>query len=329
MAQELDALSEIKQLIDESRSFVLSGGAGSGKTYVLVEVIKYVHQKSPNAKIACITYTNVAVDQIKERAPFENIHSSTIHDFLWSFIKRYQLDIKKAFVELLEEEKIKYNGKQTINEEYLADKKIEYGEWESFEEGIISHDQVLLIAHKMFKNSTKLSDILIDRYDYVLVDEYQDASDEVLDILINHLTRTKKNSVVGLFGDRMQAIYKSDMSKSDKMIETCEKITEVMLPDNRRSPKSVIGLINQLRTDKLTQSPAEDSEAPNWQKEGSIKFIYSKDEPYDIESIKNSDFCSGWDFSNSLKCKELYLVRKLIAKKAGFPLLMAIYAVIR
>ena len=73
---------QVLELIDNGQNFLLSGGAGSGKTYSLVEVLRAVINKQPLISIACITYTNAAVDEIEERVEHQNLFVSTIHDFL-------------------------------------------------------------------------------------------------------------------------------------------------------------------------------------------------------------------------------------------------------
>lgn len=60
-------VQEIFQCIDEDRNFLLSGGAGSGKTYSLVSVIRQFISENPSEKVACMTYTNAAVKEIEER----------------------------------------------------------------------------------------------------------------------------------------------------------------------------------------------------------------------------------------------------------------------
>ena len=69
-----NAVEQIKTIIDDNqdegkdfKNFVLQGGAGSGKTESLKEVILYISEKYPNKKIACITLTNAAVDEMKLR----------------------------------------------------------------------------------------------------------------------------------------------------------------------------------------------------------------------------------------------------------------------
>ena len=68
-------VQQIFQLIDQGRNFLLSGGAGSGKTYSLVSVINQVITENPTDKIACMTYTNAAVKEIEERVNHKNLNT--------------------------------------------------------------------------------------------------------------------------------------------------------------------------------------------------------------------------------------------------------------
>lgn len=58
MDKEVEAILEH---IENNENFLLSGGAGSGKTYSLVQVIREVIERYPSSKIACMTYTNTSV----------------------------------------------------------------------------------------------------------------------------------------------------------------------------------------------------------------------------------------------------------------------------
>jgi len=72
--------------------FRVSAGPGAGKTYWLVGHIKNVLHNSKrlakSKKIACITYTNIAVETILSRlgTSAENVEVSTIHSFLYKHI---------------------------------------------------------------------------------------------------------------------------------------------------------------------------------------------------------------------------------------------------
>ncbi len=102
---------EIFSSIDKSDNIIFNAGAGSGKTYALTECLKYIIKKYSddlihnNQKIMCITYTNVATSEIKERLGNSDlVVVSTIHERLWSLIKNYRNELLKIHVEKLTEE---------------------------------------------------------------------------------------------------------------------------------------------------------------------------------------------------------------------------------
>ena len=141
-----------------------------------------------------------------------------------------------------------------------------------------------------------------------------------------YLSKSKKRSIIGFFGDSMQSIYDDGVGDLNNYIES-EIVIEVQKRQNRRNPQSVISLSNKLRIDKLEQVPSEDENAPNMKdgkvKEGTIKFIYG--DILSMDSIKKKEYFAGWDFSNPKETKELRLTHNLIASNAGFPKLMEIY----
>ncbi len=95
----ITAIDQCKKYIDEKRSFVLQGGAGSGKTESLKELLIYINQTNPKAKVMCITHTNVAVNEILSRTG-NAFPVSTIHSFLNSLIKDYKKNIHTVIGEL-------------------------------------------------------------------------------------------------------------------------------------------------------------------------------------------------------------------------------------
>ncbi|MCH7333676.1 UvrD-helicase domain-containing protein [Acinetobacter modestus] len=81
-----------KRLEDIDHHFKVSAGPGAGKTYWLVEHIRNVLHHSNRLgkirKIACITYTNIAVETILTRlgTSATQVDVSTIHSFLYRHI---------------------------------------------------------------------------------------------------------------------------------------------------------------------------------------------------------------------------------------------------
>ncbi|MFG4004883.1 UvrD-helicase domain-containing protein [Flavobacterium aquidurense] len=326
-------VQKILEHIDKGNNFLLSGGAGSGKTYSLVQLIRQIIEENPFVKVACMTYTNSAVKEIEERVNHKNLNVTTIHDFLWDCISNYQKDLKKNLIELINDSDSKIS---TINNEKVGldyyDKleKIKYDNFLRISDGIISHDEVILLAEKMFKNSVKLCSVVKDKFPFIFIDEYQDTQKEVIEIFLNHLKNSKKKSIVGFFGDAMQSIYEGGIGNIDAYIGEGDKVREVQKTQNRRNPKRVYDLANELRTDELVQTHSNDKNAPNMDKnsgkvkEGKVIFYYSQEEKNDV--VKQNlikDYL--WDFKNNKDTKELNLTHNLIAKKAGFPNLIEIY----
>ena len=95
----LTPVEQVIALIESGQNFVLQGGAGSGKTEALKQVIQTIAKQFPNKTIACITHTNKAADEISERVG-SNYTISTIHSFLGGLIKRFKSNINSVFPEL-------------------------------------------------------------------------------------------------------------------------------------------------------------------------------------------------------------------------------------
>lgn len=95
--KEQQIIDQIGQCIDDGFSWIFNAGAGSGKTYALVQSLKMLlDKKGPQfyihgQKVLCITYTNAAADEIKERlgnTPLVLV--STIHERMWEIIGPYK-----------------------------------------------------------------------------------------------------------------------------------------------------------------------------------------------------------------------------------------------
>ena len=322
--------SEIVEIMDCIRAgsnFLLSGGAGSGKTYSLVQVLKEIASDYPTSRVACITYTNAAAIEIRNRAKTKNLKVSTIHDFLWEAIVPFQKEMKQTLVELINDpdSTIKNPKADEVFSNEFTD-GIQYKEYVRLDRGEISHDEVIILANKMYKKYQRLCDLLIDGFQFIFVDEYQDTSPLVIEILLSFLAGRSKKNIIGFFGDSMQSIYDATVGDIDSFVSNGQ-VAKIEKEANRRNPLAVIHLANQLRSDGLEQKPSDDSSAPNMKdgavKTGNIKFLYSA--TFNLKKVKSSSWCNDWDFSDAKKTKELRLTHNLIANEAGFAQLMAIY----
>jgi DNA helicase-2/ATP-dependent DNA helicase PcrA len=318
---------QILGLVKEKRCFLLSGGAGSGKTYTLVETIRALTVLETSSRIACITYTNAAADEIRGRVNGSDLWVSTIHDFLWENIKRHQNELKEVLNELIRNDdpslsRFALSGGDTGDDDLFngLEEGIQYREYVRMDDGIISHDEVLILASRMFECYPKLCRIVGDLHTHIFVDEYQDTSPLVVTILLDSIRPVASNCVVGFFGDAMQAIYPGTVGNLHDRVETKELI-EVKKEQNRRNPRLVIELANKLRNDGLLQHPSDAPEAPNMVdggvREGVIRFMYSSSVL--LGAVREQLDWGVEDF------KELNLTHNLIALQAGFSKLMEVY----
>lgn len=336
-------LEDIMNLVRQGHNFLLSGGAGCGKTHTLVGVLRNIVREYPAKHVSCITYTNAAADEINRRVNHPNVSVSTIHDFLWSNIRYYQVQMKQMLPKLINDEAcgIEMRGMEHVDDDYFFGNEIdaiEYKEYLQMKKGVISHDEVVLLSKAMFENYPKIRRLLADRHPFILIDEYQDTQREVIEILLEILSpRERKEGerycLIGLFGDSMQAIYEDGIGDINGYVTGAgAHVSEVKMEANRRNPRLIIELANKLRTDRVRQHPSDDPNAPNMKangavKEGRIKFLYSTGEnASDLEAVHSHiEREYGWDFNDTRETKELDLTYNLIAGRGGFPTLNEIY----
>lgn len=119
---DLDA-GVVDDLVDcvagaEPKSFFLFAGAGSGKTYTLVSLLRRLtgaveadkrgaafgeRLRAAGQTIAVITYTRNAADEVRARLGDDPlVLVSTIHSFLWRLIQPHQQDVRDQLIKLAE-----------------------------------------------------------------------------------------------------------------------------------------------------------------------------------------------------------------------------------
>ena len=120
----------------------------------------------------------------------------SFRDFVKDINKKYKLGITLKEIEDKKSKKVIYNPVQN------RDKLENY---------VISHDTLLLYCENIITSQNLLKRLFSDRYPYVLVDEYQDTDEKVVNIIdsIREYSNSKQNFVVGFFGDSLQNIYGS------------------------------------------------------------------------------------------------------------------------
>lgn len=259
---------------DAPRSFFLYAGAGSGKTRSLVLGLKAFRRRhairfhKSGQKIAVITYTNAACDEISSRVDDDPLFTiSTIHSFCWSQIGTFHSDIQDwlksslpaEIAELGEKEaKGRAGTKASIDRQSSIAAKTKRLEWlatprrftynpngDNFGAASLSHSEVIKITAEFISSKPSMQVILINRFPFLLIDESQDTNKLLIDAVFALEEAHQERFAVGLFGDMMQRIYtdgKTDLGRDipDRWATPVKKM-------NHRCPQRVISLANALR----------------------------------------------------------------------------------
>ena len=306
---------QVVELLERRQSFIVEAGAGAGKTRTLVSALSYLlsHEAksflSTNQKLVCITYTNVAANEITSRINRDPlVRVSTIHEFLWSVIAPFQAELRDLIIDA----NAAAEGRKKVDGLNLQGMAIEYWQFpRKYERGKIGHDDVIDLSSRLFAKYPKVSRLLADRYPVIFVDEYQDTSPRTIDLLLDRLLAQNPGRVtVGLFGDHMQQIYNTGVGRVER-----DDLEVVQKSENFRCSLSVIAVLNQLRLE-LKQV------AGGANLQGSARFLYSENGDADVVANLREELArEGWSESTS---KVLMLTRRGIADSLEWPQLLAV-----
>jgi len=325
--------SQIEECIAANQSFVLDAGAGAGKTYSLVQTLKHLMAskerglRQTGQQIACVTFTNVAKDQIIERiGPTPIVRVSTIHDFLWDVSKGHQKALKAALLKFNDTLK-DGSARKVVRAELqaaLPHCAVSYSDRGSkLAEGRLFHDDLLGVAEIMFRDNPLLCRLVAAKHPYVLIDEYQDTARKVINAFLGSVLPQNEGVVVfGFFGDKFQNIYHGGENPGVGEIppELTGKLRFVPKGDNRRCSIAVINLLNQIRTD-IQQFPADKNVA------GDAVYIQLTAPTSEEGLVRAREFTKttrDWKL-DGVRVRELYLTHRLIARSGGYALLLEAY----
>jgi DNA helicase-2/ATP-dependent DNA helicase PcrA len=333
--------------LDDPKSFLLFAGAGSGKTRTLVNVLKEVrkndgrHLAHSGQKVAIITYTNAACNEIKHRLEYDPTFSvSTIHSFAWELIKPFTNDIREWLREELSCKIIELqaavdkardkNGKTALKNSrnrYWKQRRLERLDQiieftysptgDNTTRGALTHAEVISMS-AAFLSEPLMQKVLVNRFPILLIDESQDTNKALLEALIATQQNQRHCFCLGLFGDMMQRIYGG--GKHDLEADLPEDWRKPGKQVNWRCPKRVIRLINNIRNESdRNQVPEPDAE------EGIVRLFIVDSNKADDKFTLEQTICqqmqgetedSGW--ADSTKVKTLTLEHHLAARRGKF-----------
>ena len=328
------ALAEVYRCLERKESFLVEAGAGAGKTYTLVKALHFLIDQhrhilpQRHQKIACITFTNVAKDEIDvrtDRSPL--VYCNTIHAFCWSLIGGFQRQLRERLPELRHwPERIAEVGD-------LGERSVEY---ELGHRGIndrrisIHHDDVLTLTIALMDNA-KFRRILTAKYPIILIDEYQDTNAGWIDSIKNHFLGQEDSPQFGFFGDHWQKIYGDGCGKLEHA-----SLTIVGKKANFRSVPKVVDCLNRMRPElpQFVVDPAEQGNVRifhtnTWTGDRQTGVHWGGDLPTEaadgaLQTVLDRLADEGWDLSPETT-KILMLTHRALAGRQGYPSIPAVF----
>lgn len=323
-----EARQRILSCIDKQRDFLVEAGAGAGKTYSLIETLSHLiatrgHDLLRRSqRVACITFTNVAREEIESRTDrHPAILSSTIHAFCWLLIKDFQAFLRgklpsvNNWSERLEP--VGGIGARSISYDDLGYRAI------SETNVSLGHNDVLSLTVELM-NQPKFRTILTNRFPILLIDEYQDTDKMIAESLLMHLVGKEEGPLIGFFGDHWQKIYGTGCGKIEH-----PALTVIGKESNFRSVPAVVDVLKRMRPDlpqEVTDPKATGSAAVyhtnNWVGERRTGQHWAGDLPPDVAQRYLDDLMErlrteGWEFSEN-RTKILLLTHKVLADRQGY-----------
>lgn len=355
-SSDTDADKEIYACIKSvpPKSFVVTAGAGSGKTTSLIKAMDCVIAEHgatmlmKKQKVACITYTEVAANEIREDVNADSlVHVSTIHSFYWTIVSSFQADIKvwlqkelqRRIDELVEKansfsSRVRQNTRDNNkrDQERLA-KHLEtiekvssfrYGMGNDYPKGILGHEDIIQLADHLLKTRPLFRRLVALNYPFVFIDESQDTFEEVVESFRMVEAQMRGRFCIAFFGDPMQKIY----LRGAGTIALEEDWKGITKPENFRSAQKILHVANAIRAqgDGLKQERGlhEEVDGKPQPVEGSARiFVLPRTANRNESLAKVRTWCAaadddeGW-VAPELAVKILVIVHRIAAKRLGW-----------
>ena len=335
------ALERMYACLDEGRSFRLEAGAGAGagagKTYSLEKALQRlidsrgVDLLRHRQQVGCITYTNVAKDEIASRIKdHPAVRPETIHGFCWSILQGFQSTLREFVPDLPTwPERLEETGG-------IGTRRVHYElgyPGVSDEEVTLRHEDVLSLMVRAIE-LPKFRRVLTARYPILLIDEYQDTDTAFVEALKTWFWDRGQGPLIGLFGDHWQKIYGDGCGLIEHArLEVIDKNA------NFRSVKAIVDVLERMRPDLPQQ--VSDPDAP-----GEARVFHTNDwlgqrrtgqggghwtgdtspeaaRAY-FQLVKDRLSKEGWDFDIA-KTKILMLSHSVLSREQGYGSIPPIY----
>lgn len=270
--------SQLKAIQSNGSKILCLAGAGTGKTFTLIErigrLVSEGHCQGEN--VLSLTFTNAAAFEMKERyaKKYSHLNSSlpefrTFHAFCYSLLSSdIAIRTRMGYVastppQICDEHKMKEIQKRVklqcnVN---LSDAKLEHPEllsppdkylYEVFMKGLkkelgrqnlITFDMLCYDICKLFEDNDPIVQHYKSKYHYIFVDEFQDTDPKQW-----RFVKSFTNSHLFIVGDALQALY-GFRNADSSIIKNLSRDPEwevIKLYENYRSTKQICDFANNM-----------------------------------------------------------------------------------
>jgi DNA helicase-2/ATP-dependent DNA helicase PcrA len=327
----IECIDKVYDAIDANRNFLVEAGAGAGKTYTLIKALKRLiakfdkeYQKS-GKRIACITYTNVAKDEIRSRTDNHPIIlADTIHAFAWEVMQGFQKAMRERMSTLGDNWVARIEEAGGVQQQRVI---YSLGYPKITEKEIFLHHNDVIKLFTSLMYDEKFFRIFSNKYPILLIDEYQDTNRQLAEAFVTNFIEPQKGSMIGFFGDHWQKIYGSD---SCGLITASEdKLMVIGKQANFRSDKNIVAMLNRMRPELQQHEfdPASNGDlfvfhTNNWAGERRTGAQWNGDLPEEtahdfLVQTKENLNAKGWNISSE-NTKVLMLTNNVLASEQGY-----------
>ena len=334
--------------LEKPKSFFLYAGAGSGKTRAVIAAMdifrtRYGTQfRQSGQKVAVITYTNAACDEIRRRTDFDPIFAvSTIHSFAWEQIRTYHKDISSwlrvhlstEITELQEKQESGRSGTKAAHEREVQieskQKRLQHLDVikqftynpnsDNVGKKSLNHAEVIAISAAFLANKPLMRQVLIRKHPVLLIDESQDTQKDLIDAFFALQAKHPDQFSLCLFGDTMQRIYADGKVGLEQAVRADWE--KPALAVNHRCAKRIVTLLNRIRSDAdgARQEPRPDA------REGVVRlFLINEVDDVDKLTVETkaarimAEVTSDDEWMSQQAVKVLTLEHHMAARRGGF-----------
>jgi superfamily I DNA/RNA helicase len=259
----------------EPQPLLVLAGPGAGKTYCLIERIRFLVDKRgfDPARICAFTFTNKAAGEIAARLEkhlgvnAQRIKRGTIHSFCAELLREFgtQVGLEPGFGIADEDYQLRvlsriegyrrwhrqcltrFSGYRFRGDELQFNDRNLYEKYRDFltKRNLLDFDMLVLKTSELMRIK-EVAEEVRGRWDAVLVDEFQDLN-PVQYMVIHALTQGHRN--IFAVGDDEQSIYSwagADPEVFLTFVNDFGVVTKQQLGENRRCPSEVVMLARRL-----------------------------------------------------------------------------------